>query len=147
MSAKQKNILLSMTYFTLAAITIAFCVLFMIFLSTQTTAIYQQVMYYVLSSLVVLLVVLDIIFTIIKANKYITGMLIYLLTLLTIIMGCILYGLMNVDGAIVANNLFGYIGMMALSYMVTIMLIVVYCVGEKLISNSVKIMKRKNIND
>ena len=144
MFARQKNVLLNMVYYTLAGFTIAFCVLFMIFLSTQTTALYQQIMYYTLSSIVILLVALDVIFTVIKANKFITGIMIFVLTIITIFMGCALYIVSNVEWSIPVTNLFGYIGMMSLSYMIVIMLIIVYCVGEKLITNSVKISKRKN---
>ena len=147
MLAKQKNILLAITYYTLATITICFSVLFMVFLASQTTALYQQIMYYILSSLVVLLVALDIIFTVIKSNKFVSGILIFVLTLVTICMGCVLYMLMQVDFAIPTANLFSYIGMMALSYLTTIMLIVLFCVGESMITNSTRISKRKTSND
>ena len=143
MTAKQKNVLLNMTYYTLSAVTIIFCVLFMIFLATQSTGLYQQIMYYILTSLIVIFMALDIIFTAIKKNKYITGIFIYVLTLVTIALGCVLYLVMNVDGAIPQANLFSYMGMMSLSYMPMIMLIVAYCVGEKLVSNSSRISKRK----
>lgn len=144
MSAKQKNILLSMTYYTLSAVTILFCVFFMVFLATQTTALYQQIMYYILSSLIVIFTVLDIIFTTIKKNKYITGIIIFVLSLITIALGIALYLVMNNQWAIPAVNLFSYIGMMSLSYIPMIMLITSFCIGEKLISNSVRISKRKS---
>ena len=144
MTVKQKNTILSMVYFTLAAFTILFSVLFMVFLATQAGAMYQQIMYYALSVIAIILVVLDIIFTIIRRNKFVIGVLIFILTILTIIMGMVLYVVMNVDGTIAVNNLFGYTGMMALSYMIVVMLIVVYSVGEKLTSNIARVSKRKN---
>lgn len=147
MLSRQKNILLTITYFTLATITIGFSILFMIFLSTQATALYQQIMYYILSSLVVLLVALDIIFTVIKSNKFVSGILIFVLAIATIIMGCVLYLLMQNNFAIPTSNLFSYIGMMALSYLTITMLIVMFCVGESLITNSTKTLRKKSIND
>lgn len=146
MDAKQKNILLNMTYYTLAGFTILFCVLFMIFLASQTTGLYQQIMYYILSSLIVIFTVLDIIFTAIKSNKYITGIIIYVLTIATVIMGMILYLLMSANGTVPVSSLFSFSGMMGLSYIPTIMLIVLYCVGEKLVSNSARITRRKTGN-
>lgn len=145
MSAKQKNVLLNMLYYTLAGFTIVFAILFMIFLSTQASALYQQIMYYALAVIVILLVVLDIICTVIRSNKFIIGVLVYALAIITILMGMVLYLLMNIDGAIVAANLFGYTGMMALSYMIVGMLIAIYCIGEKLVSNTARISKRKTL--
>lgn len=147
MSVKQKNVLLSMTYYTLTAVTIIFCVFFMIFLASQTTGLYQQIMYYILSSLIVIFTALDIIFTTIKKNKYVTGIIIYVLSLVTIALGVVVYIVMNENGAIPAVNLFSYVGIMSLSYIPMIMLITAYCVGEKLVSNNVRVAKRKTNND
>jgi len=138
MEIRKKRILLSMAYFTLSAFAIIMSVIFMIFLATTTNVLYAQIGYYILSGALVLLIVYDIICTYRSDMKYISGIIIYCISVAVILMSIVLFFTFSTDGVIPYTNLFEYGSYIFLSYIASALAVAAYTVGERLIQASVR---------
>ena len=81
-----KKILLNMVYYTLIALLVAVGITFMVFLGTSDIALYSKIGYFILASLFILLVIFDIICTCLNQMKFVSGIILYVLTVATIVM-------------------------------------------------------------
>lgn len=133
MDTNGKRILLNIAYFATEMLTMIFCVLFMITMTMRGVATYQQVVYYIWSILLILTIVLDIIALKIHSLKFIVGLIIAGIALLCLVMGVIVYAGMNTGGVIpyFAGERFAIV--IAFSVSLTILSIVVFCIGQHLI--------------
>lgn len=133
MDTNGKRILLNIAYFATEMLTMIFCVLFMITMTMRGVATYQQVVYYIWSILLILTIVLDIIALKIHSLKFIVGLIIAGIALLCLVMGVIVYAGMNTGGVIpyFAGERFAIV--IAFSVALTILSIVVFCIGQYLI--------------
>ena len=133
MDTNGKRILLNIAYFATEMLVMIFCVLFMITMTMRGVATYQQVVYYIWSILLILTIVLDIIALKIHSLKFIVGLIIASIALLCLVMGVIVYAGMNTGGVIpyFAGERFAIV--IAFSVALTILSIVVFCIGQHLI--------------
>ena len=132
MGKSEKKTLLYVAYYASVTLTIAFSVLFMVAMSLSNVAIYQQVVYYVWAIVLILTICFDIFATNINQLKFISGLIVAGLNFLCLVMGIIVYGGMSIDGMIpyYAGQRFAIV--ILFSTILSIMSIVVFCVGERL---------------
>lgn len=133
MEFKGKKVLLGMVYYTVIALLIAVSVTFMIFLSLSDIRLYSKIVYFILTSLFVLLMIYDIICTNLNRMKFISGLVLYVLTVCTIVMAFIVYGMNATRGLIPTDTVNVFITLIAMSFGIAVLDIIIYSVGEKLI--------------
>lgn len=142
MDANLKKVLLNVVYYSLIAVMVAFEVFFMISLANANMAVWEKVCYYILAGLLVLMVVYDIICTCLHSQKYISGFILYGLTLATIILSLIVMALNSADGRLLIDISERFFRLILFSYLINILAILVFTTGEKLIVNTTNRIKK-----
>ncbi len=143
MDASNKKMLINIAYVGTILLTIAFSVLFMVAMTLKGVATYQQVIYYIWAILLILTMVLDVMANKSGNLKYIVGLIISGLAFLCLVVGIIVFAGMNVNGSIpyFAGEKFAIV--IAFSVALTILSIVAFCVGQKMIEIKQSIKKSK----
>ena len=135
MSVESKRKLSTICYYTLAILTFAVACLFGYALIIRKVAMWARVVYFIWLAVVLATVVFDIVCTHNNRGKEITGLMIYVLRILSIIVAAILY-FSNAGFSGLVDNLFNmFISVSLLSVTVTGMLIATWIVGESLVEN------------
>ncbi len=143
MDASNKKMLINIAYVGTVLLTIAFSVLFMVAMTLKGVATYQQVIYYIWAILLILTMVLDVMANKSGNLKYIVGLIISGLAFLCLVVGIIVFAGMSVNGSIpyFAGEKFAIV--IAFSVALTILSIVAFCVGQKMIEIKQSIKKSK----
>ena len=136
MSIKNKRLMSTIVYYTLIALAIFNAGFFIYALIVKDVAMWAKIIYLIWSGVVIAVAIYDIMCTSSHKNKFITGIIIYVLSVLAVIMACILYVLnTGMDG--LATDFFNlFISISILSLMTTGYLIASWCVGESLIEHA-----------
>ena len=137
MSVKNKKLMSTIVYYTLSALSILSSAFFIYALIIKDVAMWAKVIYFIWSGVVIVVAIYDVFCTISHRSKFITGIIIYVLSLLAVIMACILYFLNGgMDG--LATDFFNiFISISILSLMTTGYLIASWCVGEAKVEHEV----------
>ena len=98
-----KKVLLNIVYYTLIAIMVAIGVSFLIILGTSDIALFPKIFYFVLTILFILLIIYDIICTHLNRMKFVSGIILYTLSIATLVMIFILYGI-NATRALIPTD-------------------------------------------
>ena len=133
MSVGNKKTLSTVVYYTLAAITLAFAGFFIYALMVRDVAVWARIIYFIWTGLVIGTVVFDVVCTSNGEGKTITGLLVYVLSVLALIVSAILY-FVNTGAAGLATNFFNlFISISLLSILTSCFLIATWVVGERLV--------------
>ena len=135
MSVENKRKLSTISYYTLAILTFAVACLFGYALIIRSVAMWARVIYFIWLACVLGTVVFDIVCTHNNHGKEITGLIVYVLSILSLIVAAILYFTnAGINGLV--DNLFNmFISVSLLSVTVTGFLIATWIVGESLVEN------------
>lgn len=133
MEFNGKKILLNMVYYTVCALLLACGVTFMIFLAMSDTRTLIKVGYFILTTLFVLLMLFDIICTNLTHMKFISGLVLYVLTIVTIVMAFIVYGTWSTRGMIAVDLVNMFSTLTSMSFILAILNIIIFCVGQKIV--------------
>ena len=135
MSVNDKRKLSSIVYYTLAGLTLAMAGFFTYCLIVKTVALWAEIIYFVWVGLVVGVIIFDIICTTTGEGKHISGLIVYILSLLAFIMAGILY-FINVGPAGLATEFFSlFISISFISLLTSGFMIASWCVGESLVEH------------
>ena len=135
MSVRSKKLLSTIVYYTLAILALCSAAFFIYCLTTREVALWAKVVYFIWVAIAIGVVIFDIICTSSGEGKYISGLIIYVLSVLSVVMACILY-FMNtgVEGmAVEFLSLFLSVSIVAL--MTSGYMIATWCVGESLVEH------------
>ena len=135
MDANLKTVLLKTVYYTLIAVMVAFVVFFLVTLGNASMALWERVIYYVLAIALVIVVIYDIICTCRRSQKYISGFILYGITLAVIILSLVIMALNSANGRLLIDITERFWRIILFSYFINILAILIYCTGEKLITN------------
>ena len=135
MDAHLKTNLLKVVYYTLIAVMVAFVVFFLITLSGASMAAWERIAYYVLAIALVLVVIYDIICTCRHNQKYISGFILYGITLAVIVLSLIIMALNSANARLLIDITERFWRIIFFSYLINTLAILIYCTGEKLITN------------
>lgn len=136
MSVENKRKLSMVCYYTLAVLTFAVACLFGYALIIRRVAMWARIVYFVWLAAVLATVIFDVICTNNKHGKEMTGWIIYVLSILSIIVAGILY-FSNAGLSGLVDNLFNmFISVSLLSITVTGFLIATWIIGESLVEHS-----------
>lgn len=129
----KKKRLLDMTYYALVTVSFLMAVIFMIYLATQPIIMYAKVIYWIITDLLMALIIFDIVCTNIKKYKFTAGVILYVLTLVTLAITIVAYVSLSTNLILTATQLFPYLALLVLSWVVNIFTIILYSVGVKLV--------------
>ncbi len=133
METTGKKVLLILTYYTLMLAMLGLSVFLFITLPSDRLATWIRVVYYILIGLLIALVIFDIICTNTKMNKYISGFILYGLTIAHLVVSFILYTFFARNGIVPADVMDIFMLVLMVSWAINILTIVIYCVGEHLV--------------
>ena len=130
MSVSNKKLLSTIAYYTLIVLSILSSAFFIYALTVKDVVMWAKVIYFIWAAVVIVVAIYDVIFTRAGRSKFISGLIIYVLSILAVIMACVLYFInTGVDG--LATDFFNiFISVSSLSLMTTGYLIASWCVGE-----------------
>lgn len=141
MEQTKRKTLLSMTYYALVSIVMLLGVVFMIYLATQTVPLYAKICFWILADALIGLVIFDIVCTNIKRYKFIAGIILYVLSLVTFVLTIIVYISLSTNLILTAVQVFPYLALFVLSWTMTIFTIVLFTVGLNLIEKPKRVVK------
>lgn len=133
MEFSGKKVLLNMVYYTLVALLIATAITFMVYLANTDTNALVKVGYYVLTILFIMLMIFDIIATNMRGWKFISGLILYILTVITIIMTFVVYAVYATNSIIPADVVGIFTTLLVMSLAINVITILIYTVGEKIV--------------
>ena len=142
MDANLKRILLNMTYYTLIGAMVAFEIFFMITLANATLATWERVLYFILAGALVAVVVYDVICTCMHRQKYIAGFILYVITILSVILGLVVMAVNSANGRLLIDISETFFRLILFSFIINTLAVVIYCTGEKLISTVANRIKK-----
>lgn len=130
MSVSNKKLLSTIAYYTLIILSILSSAFFIYALTVKDVVMWAKVIYFIWAAVVIVVAIYDVICTRAGRSKFISGLIIYVLSILAVIMACVLYFInTGVDG--LATDFFNiFISVSILSLMTTGYLIASWCVGE-----------------
>ena len=136
MSVLNKKILAIIVYYTLAVLALISAGFFIYCLVVKDVALWAKIIYYVWTGLVIGVLIFDIICTNSHEGKTISGLIIYVLSVLAVVMAGILY-IINAGKTGLATSFFNlFVSVSLLSLMTTGYLIATWCVGESLVEHA-----------
>ncbi|MBE7076396.1 MAG: hypothetical protein E7374_00700 [Clostridiales bacterium] len=136
MSITNKAGLSKIVYYSLAILTVLCSAWFVFALLARDLTMWAKVVYFVWTGLVIGAVIFDVICTMTSENKIISGLIVYVLSILAVVMAAILY-MMNTTKAGLAVDFFNlFISVSLISLITTGFLIATWCVGERLVTNT-----------
>ena len=142
MGANLKKVLLNVVYYSLIGVMVAFVIFFLISLTNASMAMWERVAYYVLIISLVLVVVYDIICTCLKTQKYISGFILYGITLGVVVISLIVLALNSADGRLFLDISERFFRLILISWIINALAVLIYCTGEKLVVNISNRMKK-----
>ena len=130
MSVSNKKLLSTIVYYTLIVLSILNAGFFICALMVKDVAMWAKVIYIIWSVVVIAVAIYDVICTRARKSKFVSGLIIYVLSILAVVMACILYFINSgVDG--LATDFYNiFLSVSILSLMTTGYLIASWCVGE-----------------
>ena len=136
MSVNGKRILSNITYYTLAILTLIASAFFIYCLSVKDVAGWARVIYYIWTAVVIGVIIFDVICTNSGEGKFISGIIVYVLSVLAVAMACILY-FTNSGMAGLATEFFNlFISVSLISLITTGFLIGTWAVGESKVEHT-----------
>ena len=142
MEANLKKILFNVVYYSLIAVMVSFVIFFLITLGNASMAEWERIAYYVLAIALLVAVIYDVICTSLRRNKYIAGMLIYVVAMLVVILSLIIMALNSANGRLLIEITERFFRIILFSYIITGLAIAIFCTGEKLITHESNRIKK-----
>ena len=125
-------------YYTLAILTLISAGFFIYVLSVRDVVMWARVIYYVWSAFVIGVIIFDMVSSHTREGKHISGIIVYVLSILAVAMACILYAI-NSGATGIATDFFNlFISVSIVSLMTTGYMIATWFAGKK-VNNSIEI--------
>lgn len=136
MSVNGKRTLSSIVYYTLAVLTLLASAFFIYCLSIKDVVGWARIVYYIWTAVVIGVTIFDVICTNSGEGKFVSGVIVYVLSILAIAMACILY-FANSGMEGLATEFFNlFISVSLISLITTGFLIATWSVGENRVEHS-----------
>ncbi len=135
MTYNQKKILLNITYYTLIGLAIIASALFILKVVFSTNLpLYIQIIYYVWSGLLISYLIFDIVCTNKKQMKFVSGIVLFVLSLLCVILAVDVFFMQGVTFRQVRNLEVTYFINMSLSFLPVYLAFFAFIFGEKIVN-------------
>lgn len=146
MSVKSKKILSLITYYTLFGIAILMAAMTILFVLNRVVPMWAKVLYVLWACVVIGTLIFDVICTTTKRMKFLSGIIIYVLSIVSIIVTAILYLVSSsLTAGLTAVFMPVFTGIAAVVLSTTIYMIATFVVGESVVEHksALKSMKEK----
>ncbi len=130
MSVSNKKLLSTIVYYTLIVLSILNAGFFIYALMVKDVAMWAKVIYIIWSVVVIAVAIYDMICTRARKSKFVSGLIIYVLSILAVVMACILYFINSGADGLATDFYNIFLSVSILSLMTTGYLIASWCVGE-----------------
>ena len=130
MSVSNKKLLSTIVYYTLIVLSILNAGFFIYALMVKDVAMWAKVIYIIWSVVVIAVAIYDVICTRARKSKFVSGLIIYVLSILAVVMACILYFINSGADGLATDFYNIFLSVSILSLMTTGYLIASWCVGE-----------------
>ena len=136
MSIKRKKILSIITYYTLFGIAIIMAALAFLFIVNRALPLWSKILYAIWCCAVIGVLIFDVICTSIRRMKFISGLIVYILSAVSLVVTIILY-LVNTSltAGLTATFMPIYAGTAAVIMSTTIYMIATFIVGESVVEH------------
>jgi len=147
MQVKGKRILSVMTYYTLIVLALAMAVGFIFALAFRTFPTWAKIVYFAWAGVVIGTIIFDVVCTSSNRMKFISGVMVYVLSVAAIVMAVIIYMMYTTRTGLPIDLTFVFTLTTTLSLATTLFMIAEYIVGEALIEHntSAKSLKSRGI--
>ena len=136
MSVSNKKMISTIVYFTLAVLSLLSAAFFIYTISVREVVAWARVIYYVWAALVILTIILDIMFSRSGENKVVTGIAVYVISLLALAMTCILYFVNSGFTMLLTEMFILFTSVSFVSLLVTGFMIATWVVGEAMVEHA-----------
>ncbi len=137
MDIKKKKILSVITYYTLFAISIIMACLAILFVINRGLPMWAKVLYVLWSCAVIGVLIFDVVCTSTKHMKFISGIMVYVLSIVSIIVTAILYLVRSgLTTGLTETFMPIYIGIAAIILSTSIYMIATFIVGEAVVEHA-----------
>lgn len=149
MEVKGKRILSIVTYYTLIGLALALTLGFVLALFFRAYPTWAKIIYYIWAGVVAGAIIFDIVCTATNRMKYISGFIIYVLSICAVAVAVIIYLIYTTRLGLGITLSPAFTLITALSFATTIFMIAEYIVGEALIEHntSAKSLKQRGIKE
>ncbi|MBR6778602.1 MAG: hypothetical protein IKM43_00400 [Clostridia bacterium] len=135
MSVESKRKLSVIVYYTLVILAIVSAIFFAYTLIIQNMVMWAKVVYFIWVGLVIGAVIYDVICTTTKESKYMSGWIVYILSLLSVVVAVVLYFMNTTRTGLIANFFNMVLSTSLISFIVSGFLIATWCVGESMVEH------------
>lgn len=133
MDFRQKKVLLNISYYTLIGLGIFSSILFILKVAFSNMPVYIQIIYYIWCGFLILYLFFDVFCTIKQRFKFISGIILFVLALLGVIMAVDVFFMQGVSFRAVTNLEVTYFINMSLSFLPVYLSFFAFIFGQKLI--------------
>lgn len=133
MDFDKKKTLLNIVYYSTIAVMVAFVVFLFLSLAGANLATWERIMFYILVGALAGVVVYDVVCTCIHNEKYISGLILYVITMLVVIFTLIVFALNSGSIRLFIDISERFFRLILLTYIINALAVVIYCVGQSLI--------------
>lgn len=141
MDFDKKKVLLNMVYYTTIAVMVAFVVFMFMSLSGASLASWERVTFYILISLLVAVVVYDIICTCLHREKFISGLMLYVVTVALIVFTLIVFAINSDNIRLFIDISERFFRLILMSYLINALAVIIYSVGQSLVKRETTFKK------
>lgn len=134
MTENQKRILLNITYYTLVGLSFLSCVLLILRIIFSNLPLYIQILYYVWSGLLFFYLIFDIVCTNKKRLKFVSGIVLFILSLICVILAVDVFFVQGVTFTQVRNLEVTYFINTSLSFFPVYLAFFAFIFGEKIVN-------------
>ena len=135
MRSNDKNWFSNVVYYTLAILTILCAGFFVYCLVMNPVAMWAKIIFFVWTGLVIGTVIFDMICTNTGESKQVSGMIVYVLSLLALAMSCVLYFINTGMGALTTEFLNLFISVSFVALLTTGFMIATWVTGQSKVEN------------
>lgn len=135
MDFDKKKVLLNIVYYSTIGVMVAFVVFLFLSLAGATLAVWERVMFYILVGLLVGIVTYDIVCTCLHSEKYISGLMLYVATMLIIVFTLVVFALNSGSVRLFIDISERFFRLILMTYIINAQAVIVYCVGQSLVKH------------
>lgn len=133
MQIDQKKVLLNITYYTLIGLSLLTSALFILKVAFANFPMYIKIIYFIWSGLLILYIAFDVFCTIRRVLKFVSGIILFVLALICVIMAVDVFFMQGVSFRAVTNLEVTYFINMSLSFLPVYLSFFAFIFGEKIV--------------
>lgn len=133
MQIDQKKVLLNITYYTLIGLSLLTSALFILKVAFGNFPMYIKIIYFIWSGLLILYIAFDVFCTIKRVLKFVSGIILFVLALICVIMAVDVFFMQGVSFRAVTNLEVTYFINMSLSFLPVYLSFFAFIFGEKIV--------------